>query len=63
VYNNLVDFVVKLEKLNRKEIYKHPIEKPSCDFYFNPSIQALRGIVRRYMTKSDNFKKSKIPEK
>ena len=62
MYNNLVDFVVKLEKLNRNVMYKHPIEKPNCDMYFNHSIQALRGIVRRYMTKSDNFKKSRIPE-
>ena len=62
LYNKMVDTIVDLRKQNRKSIYSSPIEFPSFDVGLNPSIQTLRAFVRSYMTKSDNFVKSKYPE-
>ena len=59
MYNEMLDLILVLKKENRKVMSRYPIEKPSYDTFFNPSIQRLRAFVRSFMTKSDNLVNSK----
>ena len=53
----MVDFILFLEKENRMHINSRSIESPSFDTLFDPSMRALRVLVRELMLNSpDEFK-------
>ena len=60
MYNKMVDDHVEFRKYNRKSIYLHPIEMPSRDSLFNPTIATLRAFWRT--TDKKNLVLSKYPE-
>ena len=63
LYNEMVDSLVNLMKLNRNVIHKVDVSMPSLDSTFNPSIALLRDFQRRRMTKSPGkLEASKYPE-
>ena len=60
MYNKMVDDHVEIRKYNRKSIYLHPIEMPSRDSLFNPTIATLRAFWRA--TDKEKLVLSKYPE-
>ena len=64
LYNEMVDTLVDLKKINRKEIHSHHIDWYTHDMMIKESIRPVRVFERRRMTKNPRkLVDSKYPEK